>query len=203
MSEAVISTLMGYMLGGLSPAAVLAAVKKIDLQKHGTKNLGATNVALIFGKWYGIVVMLLDVGKAFVAVKLAKRLFPGLLLSGLFAGCAAVVGHIYPVYLKFRGGKGLAAFGGMILALDPVMFLILLVIGIAVMLITNYAIAVPFSAASLAPFLAGFRFDSITAFFIVSLSSSLILMKHMENIGRIKSGEEIGLREFIKTRMHN
>ena len=119
------SLLIGYLFGGLNPAAMVAAVKKVNLRERGTKNLGATNVTLTVGMRYGVAVMLFDVMKAYISVKLARLLFPKAAAAGLLAGCGAVVGHIYPVYLKFKGGKGLAAFGGMILAMDPVLFLIL------------------------------------------------------------------------------
>lgn len=120
--ETVISLVIGYLLGTLSPAALFAKLKKVNLRKRGTGNLGATNTTMVLGKQYGALVMILDIGKAFLACKLAELLFPELAVAGLLAGAAAVVGHIYPFYMKFKGGKGLAAFGGMILAYNPWMF---------------------------------------------------------------------------------
>ena len=198
MTEIVISVLIGYLLGGLNPAALIAAVKKINLREHGTKNLGATNVTLTVGKRYGIAVMIFDITKAFASVKLAKLIFPSAAVAGLLAGCGAVVGHIYPVYLRFKGGKGLAAFGGMILALDPVLFLILLTIGLVMILITDYSVSMAFSAASLAPFLTGLRFHSIAVFLIVLIASGLIIYKHWENIGKIRAGTEMKTRDFLR-----
>ena len=126
--------LIGYLIGSLNPAALLSKLKKKDLRKQGTGNLGATNTMIVLGKGYGALVMLFDVAKAFASVKLAQLLFADLAVAGILAGSAAVIGHIYPFYLKFQGGKGLAAFGGMILAVDPLLFIILLVIALTLCL---------------------------------------------------------------------
>ena len=116
---------MGYSFGCINPAAALAVRKKKNLREIGTKNLGATNAAVAFGKKYGVLVMVIDILKSFISVKLARILFPQLYIAGLVAGGSAVMGHIFPVQMKFKGGKGLAAFGGLILAFDPMMFLML------------------------------------------------------------------------------
>ena len=124
----ILSGIMGYLLGCLNPAALFAKAKKIDLRKKGTGNLGATNTTIVLGKKYGVIVMLFDIFKAYLAVKLAKVLFPKAALAWLFAGGAAVVGHIYPFYMRFKGGKGLACLGGAVLAISPSMFLVLILI---------------------------------------------------------------------------
>ena len=114
------------------------------------------------------------------------------------AGCGAVIGHTYPVYLRFRGGKGLAAFGGMILALDTRPFLLLLTIGIVVAFVTDYVVAPTLSAVSLVPFMVGFRAQSAAAFGVILFISGLILYKHRENIVWIREGTEVRLRDFLK-----
>lgn len=101
----VCSIIIGYLLGCISPAALVSKIKNKDLRKSGTGNLGATNTLLVFGKSWGVCVMLFDVAKAFTACKLARWLFPSLPIAGMLAGSAAVAGHIYPFYMKFRGGK--------------------------------------------------------------------------------------------------
>lgn len=190
--------LIGYTLGILNPAALIAALRKVDLRALGTKNLGATNVAITVGKRLGILVMAFDMAKAFFAVRIARALFPDYDLAALTAGCSAVLGHIFPVQLGFRGGKGLAAFGGMILAVDPGLFLILLLCGISVALLTDFASTLPFTAASLAPFLAAWRAWSLTVGLYVLTVSAVILWKHRENIGKMRSGEEVRLRAYFR-----
>lgn len=192
---------IGYLLGTLSPAALLSKLKNINLRKQGTGNLGATNTMLVLGKGYGALVMILDIAKAFIAVKIAEAICPGVSVVGLLTGFFAVIGHIYPFYMKFKGGKGLAAFGGMILAADPRLFLLLLLTGIVLMLIINYSIALPISAAILFPILYGLYWRSLTAVLICAATSILIIAKHFSIFAKIKRGDEIKVRGFIKTRL--
>lgn len=198
MKEYLLSILLGYLLGSLSPSALLARLKKENLRAQGTRNLGATNTMLILGKGYGALVMLFDIVKAFAAVKLAQKLFPALVCSGLIAGCAAVIGHIFPFYMKFKGGKGLAAYGGMILGLEPLLFLILLLIAIVAMLITNHAIAMTVSATVLFPIFYAIRGSDLIAFLIVAAVSVLILSRHTGSILEAIHGEDTPVRTFIK-----
>lgn len=190
--------LIGYLLGSLSPAALISRVKKKNLKNHGTGNLGATNTMLVFGKGYGVLVMIFDIAKAFLAVKLIDFLFPDIPYIGLITGFAVVVGHIFPFYLKFKGGKGLAAFGGLVLAYDPMSFVILLAIGIVLMLIVNYAVALPVSASVLFPFLSWLRSGDIVVFIITAALGVLVILKHSSNIRRAVRGEDIRIREYLK-----
>ena len=202
MGEVVLSMGIGYLFGLLSPAALISMIKKKNLKENGTGNLGATNTMLVFGKKYGAIVMVIDILKAFISVKFAKWLFPNLAIAGLLAGCCTVIAHIFPLHLKFKGGKGLASFGGMILAVDPGLFLILLTLGIILILITNYGVALPISATVLAPFLAGVRMRSMSAFGVLFVVGAVILYKHGDNFERIREGSEIKVRDFIRGHMH-
>lgn len=190
--------LIGYLIGSLNPAALLSKLKKKDLRKQGTGNLGATNTMIVLGKGYGALVMLFDVAKAFASVKLAQLLFADLAVAGILAGSAAVIGHIYPFYLKFQGGKGLAAFGGMILAVDPLLFIILLVIALTLMLVINYSVAMPISAAVLFPILYGIRVKNLPEIIISIAICLLIMIKHYSNIQKAKNGDDIKVRDYIK-----
>ncbi len=192
----------GYLLGSLSPSALIGKIKKVDLRKKGTKNLGASNTMFIFGKLWGAIVMVFDIAKSYVAVKLAEAILPAISFAGILAGCASVVGHIFPFYLKFKGGKGLASYGGMILALDPVLFLILLAISLILMLIVNYGVAMPISAGILFPLLYAFRHPGIVSVLLAVLVSVLIIIKHAPNIGKARRGEDVKVREYIKTDSH-
>lgn len=193
--------LLGYGIGCLSPAALISKIKNKDLRREGTGNLGATNTMLTFGKGYGALVMLFDIVKSFIAVRLARRLFPSFSVAGILAGSFAVVGHVFPFYMKFKGGKGLASYGGMILALDPILFLLLLCVTMTAMLIVNYSWAMPISAGVLFPVLFGMSTRDNTAFLIATAVSLLIIAKHYSNIGKARRGEDHPVREFIKTRI--
>ncbi len=201
--EYLISILFGYLLGSVSPAALIGRLKKTDLRSTGTGNLGATNTALTFGKKLGIMVMVFDVAKGIGATLFARFVFERVsLTAAILAGSAAVVGHMFPFYMKFKGGKGLATYGGMVLAMDPVIFLILLCLGVVCMFLFNRGVAVTIEAAILFPILLAIKHR--TAAFVVpltviaSLISLLLLYKHRDNIVRSFKGNELTTRQFFK-----
>ena len=194
----VFSSIIGYALGCISPSYILGRAKNVDMRKSGTKNLGASNTFIHFGRFWGIFVMFFDILKAYFAVKICAVLFPRALYGGLIAGCAAVLGHNYPAYLKFKGGKGLASFGGLVLAISPVMFLILLVLSLAIAIILNYGCIVALAASALFPILAGVYYGNIVPVIIALICSASVFYKHSKNIGRIKRGEEIKFSHFVK-----
>ena len=124
----IISLLIGYLFGTLNPAALLSKIKKKDLRRVGTNNLGATNVMLNFGKKYGALVLVLDMAKTVIACMIARLAFPSSHTATIVTGIGAILGHIFPFYMKFKGGKGLAAFAGLVFAFDPLVFLIMLIV---------------------------------------------------------------------------
>ncbi len=193
----VICALIGYALGSISPSYVLGKIKNVDLRQGGTKNLGASNTFVHFGRYWGIFVMLFDFFKAFGAVTLCCFLFRELTFSGLAAGSACVLGHNYPFYLGFNGGKGLASYGGFVLGVSPRLFLLLLVLCLLLAFIFDYGCVIALSAAILFPILVGFRLQSIAAFLMASVCSISMFLKHTENIKRIRSGEETKFKAFI------
>lgn len=97
-----------------------------------------------------------------------------------------------------KGGKGLAAFGGLILAFDPMMFLVLLITGLVLIVMTGYGIALPLSVPVLAPFIGGWRHHSISVFLILLAVGSVMIYKHWENVTAIRVGTEPKVREFLK-----
>lgn len=194
----ILSVLIGYLLGCISPASMIAKKKNRDLRREGTGNLGATNTFLTVGKKYGIMVMSFDMLKAIIAFQIAKKLLPLSAVGGLLGGGAAVVGHVFPVHMKFKGGKGLAAFAGTVLAYDPAIFVILLVISVTLVLICNYSAAMPMSASLLFPIMAGLRDGSFSVFFLASLICGLIVYKHWGNLLRACDGTDIKVREYLR-----
>ena len=196
MTEMLLSAAIGYGIGQLSPAALISKLKNKDLRENGTGNLGATNTMLVFGKAYGIAVMIFDVLKAYIAIKIAKALFPKFVFAGLAAGCFSVIGHIFPAYLNFRGGKGVATFAGMMLSYDIKVLLGFLLIAILVMVITDTGYYGPVSAAVLFPMWLWMKVKSIVVFGGVAAVGGLIVYKHRENFINAKEGKEIRVREF-------
>ena len=195
------SAVIGYLMGCLSPSAYFSKKKKRNLRKEGTGNLGATNTMLVLGKKYGVFVMFFDIFKAFFAMKLMGGIFPRNRLARIVAGGSAVVGHVYPVQHKFKGGKGLASFGGFVLGLDPVIFLGLLIVAIGSALVINYTVAIPVSAGILLPFVYGIKQGGDAAVIIVTAVCIVLLTSHIPNLQRAIRGEEIKIRDFFRERL--
>lgn len=193
-----ISIIGAYLLGSVSMAYFLTKRKNIDARQQGTGNLGASNTKVLLGWGPAVIVALHDIGKGVAAVLLARLLFPELEHVGAAAGVACILGHIYPFYLGFRGGKGLATYLGVAAALDW-----RVAIGVALMLVviavvTNY-IALGTIAVSVAvPAALGILTGNLVLVLILCIATAVMLVKHWENLVRIKNGTEIGLRESGK-----
>ena len=206
IAKTLASVLIGYLLGSISPSYIISKKKNVDLRKKGTGNLGASNTFINLGKKYGIFVMAFDIFKAWLAVKLVAFIFPEIALARIASGSAAVIGHNHPFYLKFKGGKGIAAFGGFVLAYSWKQFLILLGVCLLIAIITNYSCMLSFSGAILFPCFATFKawHDGlelsliIATFVIISIPMISIIIKHKENLRKIKTGEEPKFSSFMK-----
>ena len=146
----------------------------------------------------GVLVGAHDIGKAFLAVFLANILFPQVPYIGAAAGVAAVIGHIFPFYLKFRGGKGFASFLGMTLGLNWKFALIVMALVVLATLVTDYIVSGTFTAIAIVPTYIGIADRSPVAAAIILVATGAILYKHFENIKRLCNGTEIGLRSTIK-----
>lgn len=192
---------IGYLLGCISPAALVSKIKNKDLRKNGTGNLGATNTLLVFGKGWGVFVMLFDVTKAFTACKLTQWLFPSVTAAGVLAGSCAVAGHIYPFYMKFRGGKGLAAFAGLILGVAPMLFPILLICSLTAMFVVNFTYAVPITVAPLFPVLYYICKADTVGTLILAAVGVLLVFVHIPNVHRAKRGDEAKMRDVVKAHL--
>ncbi len=193
-----LSGLLGYLLGCSSMALYLSKWMKKDLRGGGSKNLGASNAAVLLGWRAGIAVALHDIGKALLAVVLAKWLFPNLEYAGAVAGVASVMGHIFPFYLKFRGGKGLASFFGMTLGLNWKLAMIVMVVVFLATVITDYIVIGTFSTIVLVPVYTTVVSHNLMMAAIICIASIVIFYKHWENIGRLIRKEEIGLRSTLR-----
>ena len=197
MISILICCVLGYLIGTINPAAIIAKLKKHNLTQSGTGNLGATNTMLAFGLRYGVFVLAFDLFKAFFAVLLASALFPEHPTAGLWAGFLTVVGHIYPFQLRFKGGKGSACFAGVVLASHPPLFPLLLVICVTLGLLIDYAFVVPVSAVLLFPILAVWRTRSLAVFLITLSMGLLIIHQHRENFRAVRAGTEGRFRSWF------
>ena len=194
----IIVILLAYLMGCSNMALYIAKLMKQDLRSGGTGNLGASNTTILLGWRAGVAVGIHDIGKSALAVILAELFFPDLPFIGALAGVASVLGHIFPFYLKFKGGKGFASFIGMSVALNWKIALAVLALMVVVTLITDYLVAGTMTTIVLVPVSIGFMTQSVVVPLILLIATAVITYKHRENFVRMYNGTEIGLKSTIK-----
>lgn len=184
-----------YLMGSSSMAFYLGKLTKKDVAKNGSGNLGASNTLILLGWQAGVLVGIHDIGKGVLAVLLAKWIF-GVPYAGELAGVACVLGHIFPFYLKFKGGKGLASYIGMTVALNWKLAIVVVVLLVLITLITDYIVLGTMTTILVVP---GVTFFSawIPAL-ILCIATLVMVFKHTENFSRLKNGTEIGFRGAAK-----
>lgn len=190
--------LIGYLLGCSSMSYYLSKLNNINFSNKGSGNLGASNTVILLGWKAGILVALHDALKAFLAVIIARYLFVDVNYIGALAGIAAVIGHIFPFYLKFKGGKGFASYIGMTIALDWKFAIALLIFGIIITLITDYIVTATFTTVIAVPTYFYIIHLNFIAACILLVGTIIIVYKHRENITRLRNGTEIGVRSAAK-----
>lgn len=187
-----------YLLGSSNMAFYLSKLAKKDMRSNGSCNLGASNALVLLGWKAGVLVGIHDIGKAVLSVLLSCWLFPELPYAPLLAGVACVLGHIYPFYLKFKGGKGLASYIGMTIALSWKLALVVLVVLVAVTLISNYIVVGTVCTVVTVPIGMFILTGSFIIALILCVPTVIILLKHRVNYARIRNGTEVGLRSAVK-----
>lgn len=189
------SIVAGYLLGCSSMALYLSKLKGVDMRASGSGNLGASNAMVLMGWGAGVLVGIHDIGKAVIAVLLAVWLWPEMPYIGAVAGVACVLGHMFPFYLRFKGGKGFASYLGMTIALNWKFALIVLVIVAVVTFITDYIVVGTLSTIIIVPAYMSYSHHSFVLLAILCVATAVIFYKHRENYRRILDGTEIGLRK--------
>lgn len=200
----IITALIAYLLGSIPTGYVVAKARGIDIRKVGSGNIGATNVFRILGKPAGIFVLLTDAAKGFVSclcvgvlvhrVLLHETLVPPgaeYELHKIIGGFAAILGHNYTCFLKFKGGKGIATSAGVVLALLPKALAVGLAVWIILFLVTRYVSVASIGAAFVLPF--GTWFFNRTDTLLISVAAVigvLAIYKHKSNIQRLMNGTE-------------
>lgn len=190
--------LIAYLMGSSNMAFYLAKLRRQDLRQGGSGNLGASNATILLGWKAGVLVAVHDIGKAALAVVLARWAFPDLAHIGAVAGVACVLGHIFPFYLKFRGGKGFASYLGMTLALNWKLALVILAAVVIVTLVTDYIVCGTVTTIVAVPAYLGIAHHSFLLAGILCIATGVILFKHRENFPRMWNGTEIGLRSTLR-----
>ncbi|MDT8400407.1 MAG: glycerol-3-phosphate 1-O-acyltransferase PlsY [Bacteroidales bacterium] len=191
--------LLAYALGSVATAVWAGKVfHGIDVRDHGSGNAGATNTIRVLGWATGIPVLLIDITKGWLAaslpvfLKLAASGSSELINMQIITGIIAIIGHVFPVFAGFKGGKGVASTFGVLLALQPLVTLLCMAVFLAVLLITGYVSASSISAGLAFPLISLVFFDSPSLMFTIFalLVALALIITHRKNIRRLLEGEE-------------
>ena len=198
----ILGALIAYLIGSISPSLIISKIKNKDIRSFGSKNLGASNTAILLGWKLGVLVGFSDILKGVIPVLLAGILLPEYTYLPFVVATAAVLGRIFPFYLKVKGGKGFATFLGASLGLDWRFFLGMVLVIVLVTLIFDYIAIATLTACISLPIYTGMINHNIIPALIVGIASLVIIGKHLVNIKRIAKREEIGFRAML-SKKHN
>ncbi len=196
-----VGVLVGYLIGSVPAGYLAGCIAGIDVRKAGSGNIGATNVLRLLGKRYGYPVFLFDFLKGVAAVEMSILIFDryhpigSRELCAILAGLACVIGHSYPVWLSFKGGKGVATSVGVVFALLPFAALIFAIVWIMTFLTSRYvsvasitaAIALPVTVGAL--LYAGQLGQPVLLYFSICLAA-VVILRHRSNVSRLLHGTE-------------
>ncbi len=181
---------IGYVLGNFNPSFLIARRKGYDARSDGSGNAGASNAFILAGKTAFFIVAILDILKAFATCRLCRFLFPDLVVAEQIGGVACILGHMFPALLGFRGGRGLACLGGVVLSWSWKWFLCLLTLAILIAFLSRYVCFVAPTISLLFPALYYYETRSVSASLILLIAAAPIILKHLENFARIRNGTE-------------
>ena len=198
----IITILISYLVGNINPSYIIGRLRGIDVRKDGSGNAGASNALILMGKAVGAFSAIFDIFKAAVVMWLVPVIFGTLPMGPEIAGVACAVGHMFPAYMKFKGGKGLACLGGLFIAIDWRLFFIVLAIEIVIVLLVDYICVVPITGSILLPVLYGLLGSDGTGWLkraeagwggalILACLALVMLYKHIQNLRRIARGTEV------------
>jgi acyl phosphate:glycerol-3-phosphate acyltransferase len=196
------AAILGYLLGSCPTGLLISRARGVDIREHGSGNIGATNVLRVMGKRWGYLVFALDALKGFAAVRLALVLAsflnpggPYRDLVGIAGGLAAILGHTFPVWLRFRGGKGVATSAGVLLGLMPIAVVSVFLVWLVLFKLTRYVSVASIGAAFALPIFVAVYLrikmvagESLLPFSI--LIAGVVIWRHRANIQRLLHGNE-------------
>jgi len=194
-----IALLIGYAFGLIQSAYFVSKVSAgIDIREHGSKNAGMTNVTRVVGRKEGFIVFVCDILKAVAAFVIATLIFDGggtffatdYVIPGIWAGFGAILGHNFPFFMKFKGGKGISCTLGLILMLDWRVAVIAFLVGIVLVALFKYISLASLAITLLAPILMFVFGYDIEAVAVTAAFGALAWFMHRENIKRLLSGTE-------------
>ncbi|HAF02194.1 MAG TPA: acyl-phosphate glycerol 3-phosphate acyltransferase [Spartobacteria bacterium] len=193
--------LVGYLIGSVPAGYLAGCIAGIDIRKVGSGNIGATNVLRILGKRYGYPVFLFDFLKGVAAVEMSILIFDSYHpaasreLYGILGGVSSVIGHSYPVWLNFKGGKGVATTAGVVFALIPFAALVMCVVWVAAFQASRYVSVASIAAAIALPVTVGalLYFEQLNKPVLLYFSiwlAAVVIVRHRSNVSRLLNGTE-------------
>lgn len=186
--EYVLFAVIAYLLGSIPSALIVGKIGyNIDIREHGSGNLGATNTFRVLGKKAGMIVMLSDILKGTIAV-LIPLLFDAE-VNRLIIGIFAVLGHTYPLFAKFKGGKAVATSGGIFLGVYPLLFVIMLATFFINLYISKY-VSLSSMITGVVTIIVSLFYQDLLLLIIVATLTAFVFYRHKENIKRIKNKTE-------------
>jgi glycerol-3-phosphate acyltransferase PlsY len=190
--------LIGYAFGCIQSAFMIGKfVGKVDIREQGSGNAGASNVTSTLGVKYGVIVGLIDILKGVFAVLIVKWIYPDSPDLAFLSGLMAIVGHIFPFYMRFRGGKGVATLIGMMLGMDWKLGLLFILLVAVPALITDYIVAGSFTVFIALPIVAYAQGYPLWLLVFSLALTILCFYLHRANIQRILAGEELKIRATV------
>lgn len=186
---------MGYIFGCIQTSYFIGKYKfKVDVKSKGSKNAGASNGVMLFGWKYGIFIGLVDIIKAYIPTVFILYNYPDNMFLASLAGGGVILGHIYPFFMGFDGGKGMSSYFGMLLGLNPLFGFYTLISASILLMVTNYVALATIAILIFSPIMLYFMYDNNIYNFnlIMSLSffSIIIFLNHIENLKKILQGTE-------------
>lgn len=209
MVEYIVVGIVSYLIGSIPSALWMGKITKgIDIREHGSGNVGTTNTFRVLGWKSGVVVAVLDLSKGWVASNMVAKIVPHgeyYVLVSMIAGLIAVIGHMFPIYSSFRGGKGAITAGGVMLGVAPVSALLAMAVFLIVMFTTRYVSLASILAVLSYPIILMFAFDKtvlagpwlMIAGILIPLT---VVIKHKDNIVRLFKGTESRIPPFFKSK---
>jgi len=193
-----------YLLGSVPSGYLIGkAFKGIDIRDFGSGNIGFTNVLRAIGTFPALIVLIIDISKGIISVYLgfffAQLMGIDCQVMGGIGGLASIVGHNWPIFLKFKGGKGVAVTAGVFLALTPIPFLLSLLVMVGIIALTRYVSLGSIVAAGSLPFFVFWLRNNARFYLLLSIIAALfILFKHRNNIQRLLKSKESKIGEKVK-----
>lgn len=191
--EYFVSILVGYVFGCINPAYLLGKLKGFDIRERGSCSAGASNAKITMGWPAFFIVLIYDFSKSLLAILLIRYIYQTNLTLSYIAGAFAVVGHIFPFYLQFKGGKGFASYIGFVFSINWIAGIGLAIVGLLLAFATNWIVSCTFTFIFGFPIIAVITDVPTAGIVATCLASLLIFYKHLINLKKLRNGQEIGI----------